>query len=197
MQLAAFRAQVNALMVDLGDANMQVAVAALKSMTEALSFLENIMSSPPGQALGAELMLVAEALKVMAAVLAPVLVLAPAVAAGSKIAKSFGFMGPAAEGAALGIGSRLGLRFLPGIGQIATMIESVLNDDPKKTLEWEKGILESIWRGLTGATVNVQVKVGDKDVAAVVTKEVVRGANGPSTGTRNSDPRRGYTPSGN
>jgi hypothetical protein len=72
-----------------------------------------------------------------------------------------------------------------------------LNDDPKKTLDWEKGILESIWRGLTGATVNVQVKVGDTDVAAVVTKQIARGAATPSPGNVGQDPRNQFTPPGN
>lgn len=203
MALESYRAALNALQITLGQDNMAVSIASMKALTLALNALTDVFKADP--ALGAQMMMVANALKIIAPAIAFLSIAVPAIQAGKVVAAGVGLAGTAGEGAVGGVLGPLALAGAVAYGA-------------KKAFDWTQikfadgldklglhrvASLEAQAAGMSRADAdaryNITVKnyIDGKEVAGHVVQSVVKGANTPETGTGTFDARRSLTQPGN
>ena len=200
------RANIQALQIEFGSANMTVTIAMMKALTLALQGLDAVFAADP--ALPMIIGALAGALKVLAPAIGLFAIGAPAYLAFKNLSAQLPQLGTAADGAAVGLKGLIGRLLV--IGAIKGAIDAA--DPQDKWDAWgDKNIpgykwvdykLNKLFYGTgddkadrkafdnaRGLTVNLTVPVSVDGDHVQTIKKTIRDANGPNTGTPGNDTR--------
>jgi hypothetical protein len=195
MALESYKSALNALMITLGNENMALSIATMKALTGALNAMSSAFAKDPQ--MGAQLMLIADALKVLAPVIATIAIAAPAIIALKTLLPGF---------AALRLGPQ---------GAIAAGAADLLLTNADKVPRTSKDIATGNWkdigamlwsgiqagihaqpaqRAADAVTVLVKNFIDSNEVGSHVVKSTVKANSTAQTGTGDYDSRRSAPP---